>query len=361
MSETLEHKPEVDEQDSESTEVIYDKPKEEVKEEKSPSQLRKLMNSIRDGFKSAFSVSSEDPKLKERLDEELTEASKEARRDGVDFSLCQMNEVMEDYQSGRKVEFESFSPYLADYGLSTGEIWSDKLTDTDKVGIEVARTLREAFPKARLISLYDEYNTDMPDAADFYGSASREERDEQGRIRRDEHGNPIDAPQIQLSDDVKENFKRNIEKLLIEKGVLAETAVDGEEYLFISESEKIREAEILVQQLEANGNIRRDGEAIYFTNPDAENPAYQEIPLRTKSGRWLCEALDASSYIKPENLEITHLVVLPEAFKEQQNKVWEVLRVLGIDNTHYHNIFFDEKQDPEKIVRALEEEISKYK
>lgn len=361
MPETLEHNPEVEGKESGETEPIYDSPEVEKVEEKSPSQLRKMLNSIRDKFKSAFTVTTGDNQLKERLDEELTEASKEAMREGVDFSLCQMNEIMEDYSSGRKVEFESFSPYLADYDLSSGEIWSDKLTDTDKVGIEVAKTLSQSFPKARLISLYDEYNTDIPDSADFYGKPKRSQTNEQGQIVTDDKGNPLDAPQLQLSDEVKENFKGNIEKLLKEKGVLSPEATSGKEYLFISESEKIVEAEELVKQLETNGNIRREGEAIYFTNPDAENPSYNEIPLRTTNGRWLCEALDASSYIKPENLDITHLVVLPEAFKEQQNKVWEVLRVLGIDNNHYHNIFFDDKQDPEKVAKVIKEEIGKYK
>ncbi|XOU95076.1 MAG: hypothetical protein ACNFW9_03350 [Candidatus Kerfeldbacteria bacterium] len=361
MSETLKHNPEVERNDEvERTEVVYDSPEVETEEEKSPSQIRKILNGIRDKFKSAFSIAAGDKQLKYKLDEEIEEASKEAMREGVDFSLCQMNEILEDYRSGRKVEFESFSPYLADYDLSSGKIWSDKLTDTDKVGIEVAKTLTESFPKARLISLYDEYNTDMPDATDLLGKPKKIQTDEQGHAITTEKGDPLDAPQLQLSDGVKENFKRSVEGLLKEKGVMSEDATEGKEYLLISESEKIIEAEELVKQLEANGNIRRKGEAIYFTNPDAENPAYGEIPLRTTNGRWLCEALDASSYIKKENLDITHLVVLPEAFKDQQNKVWEVLRVLGIDNTHYHNIFFDEKQDPEVVARTIKEEIGRY-
>ena len=75
----------------------------------------------------------------------------------------------------------------------------------------------------------------------------------------------------------------------------------------------------------------------------------------------IAKALDASSYIKPENLEISHLVVLPEYFEEQQDKVWEVLRTLGIDNLHYHNIFYAESADPKKVAEVIRIEIEKYK
>ncbi|MEI8092000.1 MAG: hypothetical protein WCG98_07555 [bacterium] len=74
--------------------------------------------------------------------------------------------------------------------------------------------------------------------------------------------------------------------------------------------------------------IQEMGKEILFVNPNAENPKYRKITLRKQNGHWMCEALDASSYIKPENLNITHLVILPTNFKEQQDKVWEMLRVL---------------------------------
>lgn len=330
-------------------------------QEKTPGQIKKILNNIRNKFRNSFKVSNDNDLLKQKLNEEIQYASQEAIREGVDFSMCQMDEVMSDYNSGKKVEFESFSPYLQDYNMTTGEIWGDNLTATDEAGIEIAKTLSRLLPKARLISLYDEYNTDISTAQDAYGGASEYQRDEMGRIIKDDKGNPLKAPQMELSDDVKKRFKQDVERVLREKGVLSDDDKEGEKYLFISESEKIIDAEELVKQLEDNGNIKRNGQEIIFINHDAENPSHQEITLRTSNGRWLCEALDASSYIKPENLEITHLVILPREFKEQQDKVWEILRVLGIDSTHYHNIFFDNKGNPQKIAELIQEEIEKYK
>jgi hypothetical protein len=81
---------------------------------------------------------------------------------------------------------------------------------------------------------------------------------------------------------------------------------------------------------------------------------HRSFYLRTKDGRWLCEALDASTFLKAENRRITHIVVLPEYMKEQQDKVWEILRVLHIAPHKYHNIFYDKTLPAEHIRHAIE-------
>ncbi len=268
---------------------------------------------------------------------ERTQSPEELQAE-VDFSKCQMYEIIKAYQEGRTVEFESFSPYLADYNTKTGEIWEDKLTKTDTIGIAIAKMLKNKFPNAQMVSLYDEYNSEMPYATDI-------------------RGRPKPGPQIEFPEAVKLNFRNNIEQLLKNKGVIEGEGKEKGNYLFVSESSKIKDAEELVKRLEDVGKITRDGQAIYFINSEAENPDYRKIPLRTKNGRWLCEALDASSYLDPKNLEITHLVILPNVFKEEQDKVWEILRVLGIKPTNYHNIFFDENLPPDEVVNTIEEEI----
>ena len=131
--------------------------------------------------------------------------------------------------------------------------------------------------------------------------------------------------------------------------------------MFISESSKIHDAEELIKRLEAKGIIRYENGEIIFDNENAENPDYKEIKLRKKDGDWLCPALDASSYLKPENLDITHLVVLPEQhFKEEQDQVWEILRALGIKSDRYHNIFYDERLEPGQAAEIIEKEFKKY-
>jgi len=315
-----------------------------AKVKKHPMAIMRWLGAIRDKYRQVFGLAKKESQeiLAGQLHEELEIASKEATRDGVDFSSCQMNKFIEDYRSGKRIEFESFSPYLSDYNTATGEVWEDKLAASDAIGIAIARMLREKFPHARMISLYDEYNSEMPDTTDARGVPIRV------------------GPQIEFSAEAKRRFRTGIEGLLRKKEVLKNDDIEGENYLFISEGEKIRDAEELVARLEEAGHVRRDGQAIYFENPDAENPMYQEILLRTKNGRWLCEALDASSYLKQENLKIAHLVILPNHFKQQQDKVWEILRVLGIEPLNYHNIFFDETKPSEKIAKVIEEEIEKW-
>ena len=334
-----------------------------IKIQKDPYTIMGMFKVVREKFRHALQQSGDKKLLVQNIHEEMSRVEKEATRNGVDFSRCQMDRYVAASRAGKPVEFESLSPYLSDYNMSTGEIWRNNLTNTDKVGVAVAKSVRALFSNARMISLYDEYNSDIPFSSDAYGKPLRHATDEEGNILKDEKGNALDAPQLTFDPVVRENFRKSLENLFIEEGIIdPEKDRDGEAYLLVSESSKVRDAELLVQELEAKHAdlIRRDGQAIYFVNPNAENPLYAEIPMRTVNGRWLCEALDASSYLKPENLEITHLVILPNHFKPQQDKVWEILRVLGIPSTNYHNIFYDEKVAPDVVARTIEEEIEKY-
>lgn len=277
-----------------------------------------------------------------KLQEEIGFIEKQATVEGVDFSRIQIEKVIADRDSGRKIEFETLSQYLCDYDMTTGEIWEDKLTSADKIGLRLGKTFRKIFPGARLISLWDAYNTSMSDSSDVRGIPLSE------------------GKQIVISDEIQEKFKNNSIELQKKAGGIPKDAVEGVDYLYISESSKVKDAEILVFQLESTGFIERNGEEINFINNDAENPLYRKINLRTKNGRWLCEALDASSYIKQENLEITHIVVLPNSFKEQQDKVWEMLKCLGIEPLNYHNIFYDDTKEPKEVAKIIEEEFQKY-
>lgn len=325
---------------------------------KAPGIIKNWLGRVRDAYRGLLVDDSLPPEdragLVGKFKEEISSVAREAIREGVDFSKCQMDAVIRDHRDGLKVEFETFSPYLADYNTATGEIWADKLVPADQIGLKVGALLRRVLYRARMISLYDEYNSDMANSADFWGKPTKQ-LDAGSK-------SAVDAPQLEFTAEAKRGFRSSLKKLMSQDNLKLIRAGDkeGKDYLFISESAKIKEAEILVEKLESQGLIKRDGQAINFVNKQAENPLYQEIPLRTKNGRWLCEALDASSYIKPENFEITHLVVLPKHFEEQQDKVWEILRSLGISSERYHNIFYDEKTPPETVERVVREEIEKY-
>lgn len=297
--------------------------------------------------------------MREGMSEEIMHEM-ERQSETVDFSKAQFDRIVAAREAGRPVEFEAFSPYIADYDMKDGKIWNDKLMPSDEVGLQVAAVLREKFPEARMVSLYDEYNTNMPDSAEYHGNPTRTATDEYGRHMADRHGNPLDAPQLALDQSVKDSFRDSIADLMRERGIIQPDDEAGKEFLLISENEKIKDAEQLVSRLEAAGHIKRDGQAITFVNDTVENPDYHEIPLRSKNGRWLCEALDASSYIDPQNTDITHVVVLPKSFEAQQDKVWEILRTLGIEPTNYHNVFFDETGDPAEISQSVREQIEQY-
>ena len=314
---------------------------------KKPSEIMRALGEIRDNYRKIMhSFRSSKPDLVNKMGEELKFTEKEATVEGVNFSKCQMDVLFAEMKSGRPLEFESFSPYLTDYNRKTGEIWEDRLVEADEIGLTIAKVLRAEFPAARMISLYDEYNSDLTDSSDARGLPLR------------------DAPQLPISEPAKKKFKENIEILLQKRGIIGPDDVAGKNYLLISESAKVQDAEKLVARLEdADGKnyLQRDGELIKFVNPDAENPAYSEITLRTKNGRWLCEALDASSYLNPENLKISHLVILPDHFVKQQDRVWEILRVLGIKPNNYHNIFYNDKLPAEKVAAVIKQEIDKYR
>ncbi|MDO8451734.1 MAG: hypothetical protein Q7S76_02585, partial [bacterium] len=174
-----------------------------------------------------------------------------------------MSDVVAAYDRGEHIDIETVSPYLSDYNTHTGEMWGNLLAPADAIGIEVAKMFRTAFPNVRMISLYDEYNSDLPDSSDAHGKPTR------------------DAAQLQFSDDVKANFRNSFESILRTKGVINDADKEGRDYILISESEKVRDVDTLIRQLEASGNIRREGEAIWFENPNAENHEYQHILLRT--------------------------------------------------------------------------------
>ncbi len=169
----------------------------------------------------------------------------------------------------------------------------------------------------------------------------------------------------EFSPEARERFKSEVKRILSFNGFSGlPEGEKNDQYIFVSERQKTLDVGALIPLLEAESRgagvayVERDGEKITFTNPNAENPKFQKVTLRTKSGRWLCTALDAAAYVKHENLFIQHLIVLPDEYKEQQDKVWEILRVLGIKPTNYHNIYYnlgDSCGDvPEMIRREFE-------
>ena len=283
----------------------------------------------------------------------------------IDFEKIQRDKLRWAYLSGKQVEFESFSPYLQDYNTKTWEIWKDNLLNSDEAGIEIAKMIWRELPgnNVRQIMLYDEYNSLFSDSSDVHGKPKKYALDQNGMTSKENDGTEIEANQLEYSLEAKTQFKKNLETLLVQTWVINH----WRKLLAISESEKIEDAKKFIQVMkerkspDGQSYIQEMGKEILFVNPNAENPKYRKITLRKQNGHWMCEALDASSYIKPENLNITHLVILPTNFKEQQDKVWEMLRVLWIKPDNYHNIFFDPNMDPAEVTKVIKNEMLRNK
>lgn len=199
--------------------------------------------------------------LGKKMNEELEVFEKRSTKNGVNFSRCNIENIVKAYREGKPVEYEVYE--------------TDKSDQKSVVGIAVGKVLQELFPNARMIS----------------------------------------------------------------------------------NSDKKIEVKQLIKILEEKNHIKKDGDIIYFINPESENPEYREIMLQTQNGSWTGGALNAGTYLNPENLKIIHLVVWPNQLKKQQDKTWEILRVLGIESANYHDIFFDETVSAEKIVGTIKEEI----
>lgn len=248
--------------------------------------------------------------------------------DGVNFSRMQIPTILSQYAEGSRIEFETLGPYLSNYVHSNGIITLDNITNEDAIGLELARLFRTLFPDGRLISLYDDYNGKpaLQDDNDAYV--------------------PFDALMTR-------NFRISLRDLFRSQGVILPAHKTTEDFLLLSEAASISAADELVHNLEMRGYIRRMEQAIIFFNNDAENPLHRYFYLRTRQGRWLCEALDAATFLAEHNLQVVHIVALPDYMRPQQDKVWEILRVLGLQPARYHNIFFNPRGDPKAVADCV--------
>ena len=255
--------------------------------------------------------------------------------DGVNFSRIQIDEIVRQRRRGGAIEFEALGPYLIDYINNNGIITLDNLIPEDRIGLELARLFRKLLPSARLVSLYDDLNS--------------------------VHANDGNAQTIDFSEEAKVNFKKSLLELLISTDILTPNSVEGTDYLLVAESSKLKSAERMVERLDRLGHIVKKDKEIWFINEAAENLLYRKFLLRSKQGTWLCVTLDASSFLSEANKRICHLVILPDYMKQQQDTVWEILRVLGLHPLDYHNIFYNPGSNPRQIAKTIRTHFQHFK
>lgn len=270
-------------------------------------------------------------RLQNQLKQRLLVCEQEFVYSGANYLRTQVETVQQAYAAGEQIEFETIGPYLANYVNNGGVMTYDNLTPEDRIGLGLAAFFRSMFPKARLFSLCDEYNQITV-----------------GKAQGDE-------PPTPFSPEQKQAFLASFKELLTGIEAIPPAGVAGKDYLLQRESEQVVGAERLVAILRTGGYIEETKGALYFRNMAAENPLYQRFCLRTAGGRWLCEALDAAGFLRTGTIDntVTHLVVLPEYMKAQQDRVWELVRPLGLRPQRYHNIFFDPTQSTQVIVESI--------
>ncbi len=277
------------------------------------------------------------------IQEQIKAKEVAAIHDGVDFSRIQIDQLMRPLPPGMYRDVETWGPYLTHFDTATGEIHEDNLSATDHIGLRLAATFRELLPGSRPVSLCDDYNGVEP----YKKGELLSDHEEYGPS---------------FSEQAKRNFRHSVAGTLKRHGALADDAVEGRDYFMLSEESNVAYAQQFVDLLDAEQSwIERNGDELTFVNEDAENPAYRNIHLRSKSGHWSCVALDAAAFLMPVNLSIVHLVVLPDYMKIQQDKVWELLRLIGIRPINYHNIFYDPSLPPEHIAEVIKAEFRKYR
>jgi len=260
-----------------------------------------------------------------RLKTQQTQRDAAFIRNGVDFSRIQLPLLFAQRDERLPMEFEALGPYMTDYAFVEYCLAHHALTPEDTIGLQLNRLFRQLFPLGRVVSLYDDYN--KTHATEDDGTVSAQYT-------------PADCA----------TFRASLRRLFVDQAI----ASGDDDMLLLAESSKVAQAKQLVAELDRFGFIQRHGLEIIFTPREPENPLYDRITLRTKRGKWLCAALDAAGFLDEQNRRIVHLVALPHYMKEQQDKVWEILRVLGISSERYHNVFYDASASPQTVVRTVE-------
>ena len=276
----------------------------------------------------------------QNVNESETDSENPQKVEMLDFSRCQIRELLTAILlKGLRLESEFWGAYMLDHDLKYGNITS--LMNEEKVGLSIGKILNEIFAEMKVVSLFDDYNTGLSDQIDAWGRPAA----------NDENG--VRAGQRSVSHESVQNFVQNMERIYNKWGIQSKNG-----FHFVSESSRQAPAEKLITELQKLGKIERtDSSEVFFVNPAAENKDLRRFKLRSKNGHYLCPALDSAGFLGKENFdEVVHLIILPsQQFSSQQDKVWEILKVLDLQPENYHNIFYDENADPELVAAQFKE------
>ncbi|MCF6467258.1 hypothetical protein FAF44_02375 [Nonomuraea sp. MG754425] len=277
---------------------------------------------------------------------EVAEIEADYLEGGVDFSLIQIQEILDALDSAEPaiVVIEGFGPYLVDYG---GAITGENMIPADSRGLRlmaaITTSMRGRAPSAdvRVGSLWDEYN----DTSEHH---------------------PDGRADLEFTPEMIAEFRASIVDRLKDSGAIPADAREGVDFHLFQESTLTERANELVGLLETAGLIQRNGDRIHLVNPEFTNPLFHKFGLRTPN-KWLCVALDTAQLgalvdeVRTEGQEsprIIKIVALPHYMKEEQSQLRELLNVLGGKlNIEYHNIFYDPAGDLVAMAEVIERKL----
>lgn len=275
------------------------------------------------------------------------------KRSGLNFGYVQLDEVLAAFLIGNPpVDIETVGPYLcAHVNPETNilEVQMENLPIDEAVGIQMAaifkKLTRAVGGKIRIVALLDEFNNYVSERG--------------------------------FTEEEQDAYIVSIAELFGRAGVIEPDDEAGKDFLLLRESEQLHKVDDLISRLQASGNgrvVTNEADELVFQPSDDfvstlnvstnRRKTFKKhgIVLRGKDGKALCQTLDAAGFLGDENKYLMHLVMLEDHMTSQQDKVFTLLKALGITDEHkYHNVFFDTQNlSPELIVYGITKKLQNH-
>jgi hypothetical protein len=306
------------------------------------ARLRKILNTL-----SSITSSYEEKLAHDTSHDDILRAIKtndEAfmKEHGLNFKYVQFDEVLAAFLVGNPpIDIETVGPYLCaliNPTTNTLEINMANIPVDEAVGIQMAAIFKKLTDsvegKVRIVALLDEFNN-------YVGERSFTEEEQDSYI-------------VAIAD------------LFVRSGVIEPGDVAGKDFLLLRESEQLQKVDDLVERLRQSDNgsvsINEEDELVFMPSEAfidslvlsknrRKELKKQGIVLRNSQGEPLCQTLDAAGFLGDENKYLMHVVMLEDHMTAQQDKVFTLLKALGITNEHrYHNVFFDAQNLPPEVI-----------
>jgi hypothetical protein len=276
----------------------------------------------------------EDQKIERAIIDNLMSENYEERKSaGLDDNYTQYTDLVKNILVGNKeIEIQTVGPYATlhfDEHKNKIEFDYSKMSLDEIAGLELAKYLKKIFRLSRahmkIVALLDDFN----------------------------FSSNLPISQLEYSD--KYTYLANVTKVLSDYQIIEPHEKPGIDYILILESEQVSKINELIQRLKIslNGKVVASKESTRFYPSDdliktlrLSESTNEELKkhgiVLIKNDTPTCTALDTCTFLGNQNKFILHLIILPQKFNKQQDKVYSLLRALDITTpNNFHNSFFD--------------------